>query len=297
MAADPERNGGNEIDLGALAGRLWDGRWWIVMAGFVSGVAFVAAAILMTPIYRATTVMVPTNNNSELGGLGSALGQLGGLVSLAGGNFGGADARTQEALAVLRSREFNEEFIRDQGMLQILYANRWDPATKSWKGDPKDWPTLARAFKRFDLEIRTLTRDKLTGVTTVSIEWKDPALAAKWANSLVTRLNSEMRVRAIDRTSAAVGYLEKELATTSAVETRQAINRLMEAQINQRMLANVTEEFAFRVVDPALLPDKSDIVRPKKVLMALTGPIIGGAIGAMLVLMVGAVRRRRVAAK
>src|SRR6185503_13921362 len=152
---------------------------------------------------------------------------------------------------------------------------QWDAQARQWKGDPKNWPTPARAVKYFDQRIRTITRDKLSGLVTVSVDWKDPELAASWANALVQRLNAEMRVRAIERTNGAVAFLEKELGATSAVETRQAINRLMEAQINQRMLANVTEEFAFRVVDPALLPDKSDIIRPKKVLLALTGPVVG----------------------
>ena len=285
----------NEIDLVAMVVRLWRGRWWIILSGFIVGLLFVAIAIFSTPVYRATTVMVSAGGSSEMGGLSSALGQLGGLVSLAGGSIGGTDARTQEALAVLRSREFNEAFIRDQGMLLILFEKQWDPQAKQWKGEQKDWPTLAKAVKYFQRQICTVTRDKMTGLVTVTIDWKDPQQAANWANSLVARLNAEMRTRAIERTSDAVGYLEKELAATSIVDTRQAINRLIEAQINQRMLANVTLEYAFRVVDRALVPDRSDIIWPKKVLLALVGPIVGGALGCFIVLIGAAIRERKVA--
>ena len=40
-----------------------------------------------------------------------------------------------------------------------------------------------------------------------------------------------------------MGYLQKELAATVDVTTREAISRLMENQIKQEMLAHVTEEY------------------------------------------------------
>ncbi len=102
--------------------------------------------------------------------------------------------------------------------------------------------------------MRSVSKDKQTGLITLAIEWRDPVQAASWANELVARLNAEMRARAIARTSASIDYLQKELANTSEVETKRAMDRVMEAQINKRMLATVTEEYALRVVDRALPP-------------------------------------------
>jgi uncharacterized protein involved in exopolysaccharide biosynthesis len=59
---------------------------------------------------------------------------------------------------------------------------------------------------------------------------------------------------------------------------REAIPRLMEAQIKQRMLANVLHEYAFRVVDSAMPPDKADRIRPNKPLLVAAGVFGGGAI-------------------
>lgn len=59
--------------------------------------------------------------------------------------------------------------------------------------------------------------------------------------------------------------------STTSIETRQAINRLMEGQINQRMLANVTQEYVFRVVDKAMASDSEDVVRSKKLLLLSMG--------------------------
>jgi uncharacterized protein involved in exopolysaccharide biosynthesis len=126
----------------------------------------------------------------------------------------------------------------------------------------------------------------------VSVEWRDPVLAADWVNDLVGRLNAEMRSRAIAATEASVGYLEKELATTSTIETKQAIARLMEAQINQKMLANVTQEYAFRIVDRALPPDPKDVVWPNKLLLVALGPIVGLIVGMVAVVVLGSLARR-----
>ena len=74
---------GNQIDLVAMVARLWRARWWIVLSAVVTGALFIAVAVYSTPVYRTSTVMVSAGGNNEMGGLSSALGQLGGLVSLA----------------------------------------------------------------------------------------------------------------------------------------------------------------------------------------------------------------------
>lgn len=275
----------DDIDLRVVAARLWSGRWWIFASLILFTAAFIAAAFLMTPIYRASMVMVDArSDSSHMASLSSALGQLGGLASLAGVNFGSGASQTEESLAVLQSREFTEGFIRGQRLMPELFYKRWDPNTGGWRGSEETWPTLAQAFRFFDKQVRTVSQDRITGLITVDIEWRDPVKAARWANALIARLNAEMRSRAIESTNASVGYLEKELSATSTIEIRQAINRLMEAQINQRMLANVTQEYAFRVVDRAMPPDPEDVVRPKKLVLVSMGLLLGLMFGVLVVL-------------
>lgn len=73
--------------------------------------------------------------------------------------------------------------------------------------------------------------------------------------------------------------------SATTVEARAAVGRLMEAQINQRMISNVTEEFAFRVIDPAYAPDRGDRARPKRMLMILFGILVGGVLGSAVVVL------------
>jgi len=278
-------NGGSDtdLDLRTLAWLLWRRKLLVLGVVVLTMAATLLASLFMTPIFRAATIAVPAEVNSRgLGSIDSALAQFGGLAALAGFDLGSSGSHVEETLAVLRSREFTEAFIRDERLLPILFDEHSFGAGKE--------PTLAKAYQFFDRDVRTVARDSRSGLVTVQIEWRDPVLAAEWANKLVERLNAEMRARAIAKTDAAVGFLEKELAATSIVDTRAAISRLMEAQINQRMLANVTEEYALRVVDRALPPDDDDPIRPRRLFLA----VISCGVGLLFALLLCVVLRRPV---
>jgi len=106
-------------------------KWLIVGAVALCSAAFWAAALLITPVYRVTTVLAPARAEGGLGGLlGGAMGQLGGLAEMAGVSIGGGDGATEEALAVLGSQEFTQRFIVQENLLPILYASKWDAAAK-----------------------------------------------------------------------------------------------------------------------------------------------------------------------
>ena len=94
-------------------------------------------------------------------------------------------------------------------------------------------------------------------------------------NELVDRLNEEMRRRAVVKADTSMQFLEKELQITATVEVHDAISRLMEAQVKQRMLANVTHDYSFRVVDRAISSDGDEPVSPQKGLLVTAGVLTG----------------------
>src|SRR5262249_20789343 len=154
------------------------------------------------------------------GSLGSIMDSLGGLASQAGISLSSnSDAAEEETLAVLKSRQFTIAFVNDRHLMPELFEKKWDKAAGKGKVPVKDQPTEARAFKKFDEKIRSVDRDKKTGLVTLQIKWRDRREAAEWANELVSRINAEMRVRAMRQADASLGYLQKELATTNEVDT------------------------------------------------------------------------------
>ena len=280
------------MDLRTLVSVLWARRAWIGMCMVVVTALFAAMAFLMTPVYRASVVFISASSGQGnlAGPLGSLLDSVGGLATQAGINLSGGDSAVEESIAVLKSRQLTMSFINENNLMPKLYANKWDSATHAWKVPLDKQPTQARAYKYFDNRIRTVTRDKKTGLTTLQIDWSDRNEAASWANDLMRRVNSEMRVRATAKADASLVFLQKELDSTIEIGARDAINRLIENQVKQRMLANVTPDYAFRVVDKAMAPDNDDPIRPRKFALLFAGPLAGLALGVAWVLVLRALQ-------
>src|SRR5271170_6466068 len=109
----------NQLKLGVIKNR-----WWVLAAAATSFVVCGAIAIFMTPIYSASAVLMSTTTDrSNLTGVLNS--SLGGLASLAGLPTNSADPASEEALAVLNSREFTESFIAENNLIPVLYARRW----------------------------------------------------------------------------------------------------------------------------------------------------------------------------
>ena len=277
----------NPMDLRTLVAVIWARRRWVIISIVVATLACAAIAFFMKPVYRASVVFVSsTAGQSGLSGpLSSVLDSLGGLASQAGINLSStSDSNVDETLAVLQSRQLTMAFISDKNLMPKLYPKKWDAAAHKWKVPLEDQPTEAKAYKKFDKKIRTVDRDKKSGLVTLQIDWTDRNEAADWANELLRRVNVEMRARAIRKAEDSLGFLQKELGTTTDVDTRDAVSKLIETQVKQRMLANVTPDYAFRVVDKAVAPDEDDPIRPQKVALLIAGPLAGFALGVALVL-------------
>jgi uncharacterized protein involved in exopolysaccharide biosynthesis len=267
-------------------------RWWWLLLGAILGLALgTAAAFLLRPVYQGKVLMVAVKDDAAAGGLAGLVGQFGGLASLAGISMG-SDSRRAENVAVLMSRGFTERFIRDENLLPILFASRWDAERKAWK--PHLWkhdPTMADAVRKFDSKIRSLSEDRRTGVMTLVIEWRNRETAARWANLLVARANAELRKIAVADSRRNIEYLQREAADTSVAALRQSIYRVVETEVRREMLANVRPDYAFRVLDPAAVPDEREFVRPKRALLAAGGLVFGFLVA--LGLAIGVALQRR----
>ncbi len=271
--------------MSTLFARLLAKRWWIL----ASVVVFTGAgviAFMMTPIYRASIILAPAAADRGADVVGAVSNTLGGLASIAGLPLGPRDAGTEEAIAVLQSREFTEKFIIEKNLLPVLFASAWVTATGAWKVPDGKQPTTGRAYKYFD-EIRTVTEDPKTGLVTMQIGGPIGTRRPIGPTKLVQRLNEEMRARAVTKADASMSFLNKESQTTSTLEVQSAISRLIESTVKQRMLANVTHDYSFRVVDRAIAPDKDDIVKPQKALLLLVGALLGLIVGVVPVFLFG----------
>jgi len=287
----------SEIDLLALFDELWACRKLIVSATvFVAFIALIIALILPN-IYKAEAILAPVNE--EANGLSSMLGnQLGGLASLAGVNLP-TSGQSFKAIATLQSRKFLVNFIRRRKLEFALIAQRWNPfshehsinssifneQTNKWTGEmasgnidgPSDWQ-LYNTFSNL-LKVR---QDPKTNLVSISIEWYNPKEAALWTNWLVKDLNYLLRNQERQKAERSIEYLKQQLESTKLLDIQQALFQLIESQLKVVMLADATNEYAFKVIDPANIPESK--FKPKRKLIVILGGIFGCIISIFIII-------------
>ncbi len=236
-------------------------------------------ALFMEKEYKATVQFaVVTNDHNGGGGVGAMMSQFGALASLAGVSVGGQSEKF-EALALLQSRTLTETFIQENNLLPILYAKNWDAKGGHWIiNDPKVIPTLWKAEIRFR-KVRAVVQDPKTELVTLSITWRDPDLAANWANGLVALTNKQTRERALHDSERHIAYLRDQAAKTELVPVQEALSNLMEGEYRQAMLAGGNEEYALKVIDPAAVPESPSSLRR---IYIIAGGFFGGLFVAFL---------------
>jgi uncharacterized protein involved in exopolysaccharide biosynthesis len=249
----------------------------------------IVGAFTATPVYRAEVLLAPVVQNKN-DGLSTLMGQLGDLAAIMDGLVANTKDRTAESIATLRSRSLAIDFIRAQNLKPRLFPDRWDHAQQRWR-DGVRVPTDLEAYDVFDSRVRAVTVERRSGMVSLAIEWTDPVLAAAWANSLAAAANERRRSEEIHEAQQTIKYLQQQLAHNSSVEIQQSIYRLIEAQTKTIALAAAREEYAFRVIDPAVAAESP--VRPRRSVMLAAGLAVGAVLAVALALLRAAIRRER----
>lgn len=269
-----------EIDLREIWQVLLKYKRMILSSMLVAALIAAGVSMLMPNIYRAEVLLAPVKGDEAKGGGLAALSGLGGFASLAGISLGGG-GNTDENLAVLKSREFLWKFVQENKLMPILFDDKWDDAQKKWKEtDPKKQPGQLDVVRLFNTEgVLDAAIDKKTSLVTVSIDWKDPILAATWVDQLVTQLNQYLRAEAISRSEDNLKYLNEELTHTQIEEMRKTLFDLIGQEQKKAMVAHAQREFAFRVLDPAVVPDKK--IKPKRAIIIVLAALLAGLVATL----------------
>jgi uncharacterized protein involved in exopolysaccharide biosynthesis len=266
----------NEINVVNLFWTVWDQKYLVLAISLLGGGIAAFLALRAVPMYRALVVITEVRDTG-MGAGGSLMNQLGGFASIAGLNLN-STGREAERTAVLESRGLVEAFVKRYDLAPLIIGN----ATVK---DP-----LWFAVERFRKLVLDLHEEKLKDTITITVEWSDPVVAARWANDFVALANELLRGRAIDESTRNIEYLNKQLPQTNVVEIQHAIYALIESETKSLMLAHGRVEFAFTIVDPAVPPQVR--FSPRRTVMVISGLFIGGFLGSIIAWALTAIRRR-----
>ncbi|MDB2512477.1 Wzz/FepE/Etk N-terminal domain-containing protein [Luminiphilus sp.] len=291
----------DEIDLKELFGVLWAGKILIVVITAVFAIGSVLVALSIPNQYKATALLAPAQ--SDGGGLSSALGQLGGLASLAGVSIGeGVSTDSQIAQEIMQSWNFIENFIYENDLeVEVYAAEGWDQASKeleinddiydvssgSWlledvEAEEFRSPTSWELFERF-LGMLSVSEDKQSGLVSLSIEYYSPQIAKEWLDLYIAAINEHMQKRQVLKVANNISYLEGQIAKTSIAEMREVFYTIIVEQTKNKMVAEASPDYAFVAVSPSMIPEEKS--KPSRATICILVTLLGGVLSLAIVLL------------
>lgn len=281
--------------------------WGTVISAIVS----IAIALSLPNFYRAEVVLA-ANNAGSSSSLTRMASQLGGLASLAGINLSNDNAnKTNIAIEIIKSWNFAESFIFSNDIAPEVFAvESWSRLSDKLNFDDSLYDEHGRVWVRqFDAEKGEsanpsswelyekfrdyvgITINKENGLITVSVEYYSPVIAADWARKIVKQINSHMRLSDAREAQQNIEYLEKQLLLTDNSELKSVFYTLIEEQNKNLMLANVSQEYVFKTISEAKIPEVKS--KPKRALICVLGTLMGGFLSIFYVLIVSLKKTRR----
>ena len=294
----------DEINLLELWQVVWKRRKFI--AYFVSAVVVltVIVSLLMTNIYESKATIMTVESKSASGGSGMAAAMAamgGGLAGMIGTP---ESASAAEISTLLKSNILRSKIIKEYNLLPILFSDQWDEEKKTWKKEGFSLNPLVYVLKLIkavkpadkkavkkepgvpdvydglrELEdIVNIQEVKAKGLVSkentiiISAQFDDPEIAANLVNYFIAALNDHMSKEAKRVAALNKKYLEEQLPLNSDPLIKQKIYAMIAQQVETAMMAEVKENFSFKVIDPPMVPDKK--IKPKRAQMVVLSFVV-----------------------
>ncbi len=206
----------------------------------VSVVATGIISFLSPRIYEARAVIMPSAQPQEQSSLNAVATQLGILSA--------QTSNASEIISLLQSTILMERVIKTYDLLPVFFGK--DAAGQ--KPEKKIWDGIRYLRKRI-YKVRDNKRD---GVIEISVQFKDPEVSAKIVTYILAELTDYMSSEAKRVAETNRKYLESLIDKNADPLIKQKIYSLIARQIEISMMAEVKENFAFKILDPPKAPDR-----------------------------------------
>jgi uncharacterized protein involved in exopolysaccharide biosynthesis len=201
----------------------------ILLLFFASVVSAAIISLLMTPIFQAKATLMPVE--SSQGKFSAALGSLQNLPFV-GGAVGGALGKTttDKLISLMNSRTVAEDVIKSLKLMPILFQNAWDEKNNRWKINRP--PTLQDTVNLLKSMVKIA--DDRKGLISISVEYKNPELAANIANGYMDALQRFLSTSAISLAKRNRIFLEKQIGVTKK-DLKEAEESLKDFQTSKKI--------------------------------------------------------------
>jgi len=284
------------IDLSKLFKSLFKEKWIIIASTLIFSIFSVFYALSLPNIYKAEALLAPIDSSENL----SQISKSGGLASIAGINLSSqVTTRSQEGIKILESYKFFEEILKSNDIKpNLLAVKEWNEndnkiiydsnlfleSNNTWvrKASTKNKnpiPSNQEAFEKFD---SVFDIKKSEGFIYISIEHESPFVARDWLNIVIKKINTLVMEDEKQKALKSIDFLNQQISKTNLSETKQALSELIQKQIQTVMLADASDEYLFKVIDPPIAPEQRD--KPQRKIICIFGALIGFMFGIFIAL-------------
>jgi uncharacterized protein involved in exopolysaccharide biosynthesis len=224
-------------------------------------IATIVVSFVITPVYEAKAVIAPATKSGDSSG-----------ASLLAAQFGisaPASSSMSEIVNLLKSNILKEEIIKKHNLLPVFFQDKIlrgkSEGQKIWKGVRYLQSTLKVNPNQKDNNIQ------------VSMQFRDPKMAADIVTYTLLELTDHMSNEARRVADTNKKYLESQIDKTADPFIKTKIYALIAQQIETAMMAEVKENFAFKILDPPRTPDMK--TKPKQIQMVIIAFVVSLFLG------------------
>lgn len=281
---------GDEIDVKELLSVIWAGKLKIILITTIFSVMGVIYVLLLPNIYKATTVLAPTSQESQ-SGLGGLASQYSGLAAMAGINLGGGsgDNKIEHAIELLKSWPYIEGFVEKYDLKSTFMATKgwnensntliidddiYDEENKVWLHDdseslePSSYETYEEVSK-----LISIVKDDKSGLIKLSVKHYSPHIAKKVVDLLTAELNEYFKQLDQNEAMKSIEVLSRKIQETNNNDMQQVFYNMIEAHSKTLLMTEVNEQYLIKTVVPVMLPEKKD--GPKRALICAFAFMLG----------------------
>lgn len=261
----------DELNLFAWMRTVWKRRYLVALTVAASVISTAVYSMRLPNLYESSAVITPVGSKDK-GSKGLSLfsQQLGG----AAGITIPAPSSSTEITNLLNSMMLREKIIKKYGLLPVLVGKDEEAAAGQDEGK-----RLWAGFRALGSIVRVSSSAEDNTIS-ISAEFHDPGEAARIVDHFLNALTEQMTGEAKRVALANIGHLERQLNATSDPLIRQKIYNMMAEQVETSLMAEVKENYAFKVIDPPRVPDRK--TGPKRVKMLAMSFFVSLAAAVML---------------
>jgi uncharacterized protein involved in exopolysaccharide biosynthesis len=281
----------NEITISVALSLISRQKKPIIIAVFTVMIITLIYGFSLPNIYRSNGIYevvgsASTSSAVKSSGLSSIAGAVG--VSLGGGQTNRGDVIVE----TVRSKTFLKHLLQFDGILPGLVAAKYhNPQSQTidfdvsmysvkdntWNGAP---PTIHDAYKVYSRQL-SIFQDQGDNFIYISFDHISPDFAQEFVLLVIEQLNLKLRSKSLDEANAALNFLEDQLGNTFLIELRSSISSLIQKQLEKKMLADVSENFALAPIERPFIEQEKE--SPSRLLMLIFSTISSFIIFCMIV--------------